>query len=45
VQPADLRPVLHAQHPPDLVNDLLEGVNFHPPQRGQFSGAADTWAA
>ena len=37
-QPTDLRPVLHAQHPPDH----REGVNIHPPTGGQFSAAVDT---
>jgi hypothetical protein len=38
MQPADLRPVLRAQHPPDLE----ERGSFHPPPGGQLSGAVDS---
>src|SRR5262249_39050927 len=39
VQPADLRPVLHCDHPlPDTGHG---GVNIHPPAEGQFSAAVD----
>ena len=45
VQPADLSPVLHGQHPlpPGLaVEDRIrQGVSFHLPSGGQFSRAVD----
>ncbi|WP_448062859.1 hypothetical protein [Cellulomonas hominis] len=38
MQPTDLCPVLHRDHPPRVQ----EGVKFHPSHRGQFSRVVDT---
>ncbi|RCG33177.1 XRE family transcriptional regulator [Sphaerisporangium album] len=40
MQPADLRPVLHLDHPPEL----LKGVRFRPSSGGQHSHVVDTLA-
>jgi hypothetical protein len=47
VQPADLSPVLHCEHPLSPLahhraSDSPEGVTFQPPLKGQFSTVADS---